>query len=405
MLRVPIGRRLVNQPPIVTPAFVRLWVAHFLQALGFSSMLLLPLYLDHLGASRAEIGAAMAAASVGGLAARPAVGWALDVLGRKPVLIVGTLVLFAGMASVGRIEQMGPMVFAMRILVGLGTGTLFTGYFTLAADLVPASRRTEGIALFGISGLAPLMVNPLRDVLALPPEDLRWFLPVVGLGTLASLLFLPGVPEGSPLTGEAREPFRWSAAWEALTRRRLVPVWSATIVFAAMVAVFMSFGTVAAETRNVPAPAAVWAAYSGGAVTVRLIGAALPDRLGAFRVGAVSLLLYSLGIAMAGGATTVGGFLLAGLLGGIGHGYCFQVLTGQVVTRAPLALRGVAMAAFTGLWEIARLACAPGFGALADALGDGAMLRVAGGCGVAGVGVWFVLERAFARPAEPTGGT
>ncbi|MCO4774165.1 MAG: MFS transporter [Deltaproteobacteria bacterium] len=386
----------MTQPPIVTPAFVRLWVAHFLQALGFSSMLLLPLYLDHLGASRAEIGAAMAAASFGGLAARPAVGWALDTLGRKPVLFAGTLVLFAGMASVGLIDRMGPLVFVMRILVGLGTGTLFTGYFTLAADLVPASRRTEGIALFGISGLAPLMVNPLRDLLALPPEDLRWFLPVVGCFILASLLFLPGVPEG-PRSADARAGFDWGAARKALQRRSLIPVWSATIVFAAMVSVFMSFVTVAAEARQIPAPAAVWAAYSGGAVAVRLVGASLPDRLGTFRVGAAALLCYSVGIALAGGAQTTTAFLVAGVLGGIGHGYCFPVLTGQVVTRSPLVLRGVAMAAFTGLWEIARLACAPGFGALADAVGDGAMLQTAGACGAVGVGVWWALERSMAE--------
>ena len=388
----------MNPPPIVTPAFVRLWVAHFLQALGFSSMLLLPIYLDHLGASRTEIGAAMAAASVGGLTARPLVGWALDVLGRKPVLIAGTLVLFAGMTSVAFIDAMGPMVFVMRVLVGLGTGALFTGYFTLAADLVPVSRRTEGIALFGISGLAPLMVAPLRDLLELPPEDLRWFLPAVGLAILASLFFLPGVPDDSGQNRKGREAFRWSDVRTALGKRSLLPVWTATAVFAGMVSVFMSFVTVAAEAREIPAPAAVWAAYSAGAVTVRLLGASLPERLGTFRVGAASLFCYAIGLILAGGATTTTGFIIAGVLGGFGHGYCFPVLTGQVVSRVPLALRGIAMAAFTGLWEVARLIGAPGFGALADRLGDGAMLRVAGTGGLAGVFLWFILERVCETP-------
>lgn len=387
--------------PVVTPAFVRLWLAHFLQALGFSSMLLLPVYLDYLGASRTEIGAAMAAASIGGLAARPAVGWALDVIGRKPVLIVGTLVLFLGMSSVALIDRMGPLVFVMRLLVGLGTGTLFTGYFTLAADLVPESRRTEGIALFGISGLAPLMVNPLRDLLAIPPQDLRWFLPIVGVAILGSLFFLPGVPDASRTERAHREPFTWAAASTALRQRALIPVWSATMVFAVLVAVFMSFVTVAADARQVAAPAAVWAAYAGGAVTVRLIGAAIPDRLGPFRVGAVSLLSYAAGLYVAAGAYSVPAFVLAGILGGIGHGYCFPVLTGQVVTRAPAALRGIAMAAFTGLWEIARLIGAPGFGALADHLGDGAMLRTASGFGVIGVIGWTLLEHSF-KPPKPT---
>lgn len=379
------------EPAVVTGPFVRLWIAHFLQALGFSSMLLLPLYLDHLGASRAEIGAIMASASIGGLAGRPLIGWGLDVVGRKPVLLLGTLVVVAGMALVAAIDTVGPLVYVMRILVGLGTGTLFTGYFTLAADLIPEQRRAEGIALFGISGLTPLLVNPLTDVLGIDPPQLRWFLPAIGLVILASLAFLPGVPDASR-TAE-RERFDVGKAIAALKARTLWPAWLATCVFASQVAVFMSFATVAAEARGIAAPATVWATYAGGAILVRLLGAKLPDRLGLFRVGSTSLLLYAAGLAVAADASTAGGFAFAGLLGGIGHGYCFPVLTSQVVNRSPMLLRGVAMATFTGLWELARLGVAPGFGAIADTLGDASMLRIAAGCGVVGVLAWGALER------------
>ena len=48
-------------------------------------------------------------------------------------------------------------------------------------------------------------------------------------------------------------------------------------------------------------------------------------------------------------AHTDQGFLIGGLLCGIGHGYCFPVLTSQVVTRAPDNMRGTALALFTGL--------------------------------------------------------
>ena len=376
---------------IVTGPFVRLWIAHFIQALGFSSMLLLPLYLDFLGASRAEIGAVMASASVGGLLARPLVGWALDTIGRKPVLVAGTLLLVGGMGLVAAVDAVGPMVYAMRILTGLGTGTLFTGYFTLAADLVPEERRAEGIALFGISGLTPLLVNPLTDLLGIDPPQLRWFLPCVGVFILASLFFLPGVPD-STSTGPPTA-FDWGLARRAMRDRALWPVWMATCVFAGLVAIFMSFVTVVAEDRGIPAPASVWATYAGGAILVRLVGARLPERLGLFRVGSTSLLLYACGVATAAIAHTPLAFAVAGLLGGIGHGYCFPVLTAQVVTRSPMVVRGIAMALFTGLWELARLLSAPSFGALADRLGDERMLQTAAACGLVGIGAWAALER------------
>ncbi len=56
---------------LFTRAFILLFIAHFIQAFGFSSLFLLPLYLDHLGASSSEIGAIMAGAAVGSLAVRP----------------------------------------------------------------------------------------------------------------------------------------------------------------------------------------------------------------------------------------------------------------------------------------------------------------------------------------------
>ncbi len=391
----------MTEPRILTRPFLLLVAAHALQALGFSSMLLLPLYLDHLGADRGQIGMVMAAASVGGLLGRPLVGWGLDVVGRRPVLFLGTLVLIVGMFLVALIDQLGWLVYLMRILVGLGSGALFTGYFTLAADIVPPSRRTEGIALFGVSGLLPLLINPFADQIGVEAPDLRWFFPAMGLCIAASLLLLPGVPE--PTGTRAPERVSLRSAFDALGRVRLAPVWTATVVFAGMVAVFMSFATVTAEARGAENPSTVWLTYALGAVLVRLIGARLPERLGPNRVGAAALLSYAASFLVLGSATSSLGFALAGALGGVGHGYCFPVLMSQVVTRSPDALRGVAVAAFTGLWGVCRLVAAPTFGEVADRWGDATMLYAAACFGLAGLAGWAILEQALGRRPEPGG--
>lgn len=385
--------------PIVTRSFALLFIGHLLQALAYSTMLLLPLYLEWLGASRSEIGAAMAAASVGGLAARPAVAWGLDAWGRRKVLVVGTLLLGAGMLSVGLVDRMGAGVYAMRILVGIGTGTLFTGYFTLAADLIPEERRTEGLALFGISGLMPLVVNAVAPGLGVSPPLLRWFYPCVGLAILCSLLPLAAVEE--PPSDKEREPFSWSAVRLALGARPLAPVWLATLVFAGMVAVFMAFATVAADARGLANPGMVWLTYALGALTVRLFGATLPDRVGPSRIAALSLVCYVLAFLLAADAEGYAGFGWAGLLAGIGHGYCFPVLSGQAVSRSPASLRGSAMSAFTGLWGLTRLLLAPAFGVLADARGDAVMLRGAALYGLVGLVLWVLLEARWGVPRGP----
>jgi MFS family permease len=295
------------------------------------------------------------------------------------------------------------MVFGVRILFGAGAGALFTGYFTLAADIVPASRRTEGLALFGISGLLPLLVNPFADQLGVEPSELRWFLPMVGGVVLTSLLFLPGVPEPPGVRAPGHVTF--AAVRKALGARRLLPVWAATALFSGLVAVFMAFVTVTAADRGVEHPATIWLTYAGGAVVVRLVGARLPEKIGPSKVAGAALLLYGIGLALAALATTAGGFAVAGLVAGLGHGYCFPVLTAQVVDRSPDALRGVAMATFTGLWELARLVMAPAFGKLADVTSDGTMLTTAAIGAVVGLVGWGALEiwlgREPAAASEP----
>lgn len=375
---------------LLTAPFLWLMAAHFLQALGFSSMILLPRYLDFLGATRTDIGAIMGAAAFGGLAVRPLVGWALDTVGRKPTLFAGTVVMSSAMWLVGSIDAVDWLPYLVRILFGVGVGACFTGYFTMAADVIPDSRRTEGLALFGVSGLLPLAVNPLSDRSGVAPGDVGDFLPWMGVAILCSILPLMAVPDRRSTT--ERPPFDVKAAFQALRARPLLPVWLADLVFSGLVAVFMAFAIVVAQDRGIPNPADVWFAYVAGAVSVRSLGAKLPEKIGLSRLLGPVLLCYVASVALIAVADSQWTMGFAGLLAGLGHGYSFPILSAQTVTRAPDALRGSAMAVFTGLWDVTKIIAAPLCGALGDRLGDTGMLQVVAGIGLFGVASWALLE-------------
>lgn len=379
---------------LVTRDFVVLVVAHFLQALGYASMLLLPLYLGHLQASRAQIGAIMATAAVAGLSTRPLVAWSLDRWGRKPTLLLGTVALSTGMGMLVFIDEIGPLIYLERVLVGLGIGALFSAYFTYAADLIPVSRRTEGLALFGISGLVPLLINPLADGMRIDAADLRWFLPLVGGVIMLSLVPLHMLPESKAVSLAARRPMR--EAFSELRRRSLWAPWLATVAFSALVAVFMTFATVAAAERAVAGAPRLWLSYAVGAVSVRLFGARLPDRVGPAKILAPALALYVGAVLLVADARSIEAFSLAALLAGIGHGYCFPVLTSQVVSRTPETFRGTVVATFTALWGLSELCVSPAFGRIADLYGDTVMFRVAAAGGAVSLVAWMLLE--FGNP-------
>lgn len=380
--------------PLLTRPFALLVAGHFLQALGYSSMLLLPLYLDHLGASNAQIGAIMGAGAMGGLLSRPVVGWALDTLGRRPTLVVGTAVLTLGMALVAAVTSTGPMAYVERVIFGAGQGALFTAYFTFAADLVPASRRTEGIALFGVSGLLPLLVNPLTEQVGVDPAQLRWFLPAVGCLVALSLPLVLALPR--PSRTQTGEPITLAAVLRSLRAPSVAPVWLATVIFSGVVATFMSFATVAAGRRGIPSPTTLWLGYPLAAASVRLLGARLPDRVGPANVVAPAMLAYGVALVLVAGATTLGDLLLAGLLAGLSHGYCFPVLVAQVVDRVPSTHRGSGVAMFTALWGVSEIVVSPLLGAFADAWGHAAMFALAATVATAAMALWAVLEHRLA---------
>ena len=332
----------------------------------------------------------MASASVGGLLSRPLVGAALDVFGRKSTLMVGHLMAVCGLVLVWFVVDISAMTWTMRILFGIGEGAMFAGYFTFAADLIPPSRRTEGIALFGVSGLLPLTVNPLATFIGVNPPDLRWFLPAIGVVVAAAALFL--IPIAEPAAKTKRSTLSWSDALHALRALSLWPVWLATIIFSGMVGLFMALSTVMAERIGVAFPTGLWLTYAGGAVGVRLLGARLPDRIGPRNMVVPSLGFYVTALFTAAAATDATGFLLAGLLAGFGHGYCFPVLTSQVIGRTPDAYRGSAMSLFTALWGLSTLVLNPMGGMIADAWGDGAMFTLAGAFAMVGMLMWVGME-------------
>lgn len=385
-------------PPLLTRPFALLTAGHFLQALGFSSFMLFPVLLSALDASRTEIGLVMATGSLAGLISRPLVGMSLDSAGRKPTLLVGTLLVAASMGSVAFIDGYGWVAYACRVLFGIGVGALFTGYMAFASDVVPAERRTEGLALFGVSGLLPLLVNPLSARIGFAGTELRWFLPAVAIFVLASLPLMFSVPE-KPRPA-VRVQRSWATTKAAMTAKPLWSVWLAAVVFSGLVSVFGAFVSVAATKRGVADPTLVWLTYPLCAAAVRVVGARLPDRLGPRNLVTPALTLYAFAYLLAAESTTMSGYLWAGALAGVAHGYGFPVLTTQVVGRIPAELRGSGLAVFTGLWGLSEIVFTPLFGAISDHFGDPVMFGAGAFATTLSIAAWARLEWKYGVPVN-----
>jgi len=375
--------------PVLTGPFLLSFAANFLQGLAFNLYLHLPGFLQRLGAGEIQIGVIFGVTAATAIAAKPAIGRVMDREGRRTVILAGGCLNVVVCALYLTINQVGPWLYVVRIGHGIAEAMLFAALFTHAADLLPLARRTEGIALFGVSGMLPMSLSGvLGDVILARADYASLFLTSLVFAIASLLLSLPlrdywSTREGQPTRG----------VLAAATQADLLPLWFMGGMFAtALAAQFTFLKTFIVETE-VGSMGLFFTAYSGAAVVLRLLFAWLPERVGPKRVLFPALAMLALGyvlLALATGPTAVAA---AGVLGGIGHGFTFPILSGLVVHRARPTERGAAMSIFTALFDGGVLVGGPTLGAVIHFAGYPVMFGTAAALVAAGAAVFALWDR------------
>lgn len=147
----------------------KLWNANYIKVMTTNFLLyfafylltpLLPLYLSEtFGATKDTIGIVLSGYTVAALIVRPFCGYVVDSFSRKKVLMLclsGFALFFAGYIAAGTI-----LMFAIcRTLHGGPFGAVTVANSTCAIDVLPSSRRNEGIGLYGLSNNFAMAIAP-----------------------------------------------------------------------------------------------------------------------------------------------------------------------------------------------------------------------------------------------------
>lgn len=178
------------KPNLWTRDFILLATANLLMAIAFYFMLpILPVYLsDKLNASKSEIGVILAFYTIATLFIRPFSGWALDSFGRKKIYL--TAYFLFSLFFIGYPIALSVYLFmGFRFLHGLTWGVLTTSSSTIAVDIIPPSRRGEGIGIFGLSMTIGMALGPMLAIFITGQSRyLLLFLSAIGI-SLIGLIF------------------------------------------------------------------------------------------------------------------------------------------------------------------------------------------------------------------------
>ena len=144
-----------------TPSFCVVVAGNFLLFFAFYLLLpVLPMYLDEaFAASRSTAGFILSSYTITALMIRPFAGYMVDTFPRKPLLLICYfvfLLFFGGYLLAGTL-----LLFAIiRAGHGVAFGLLTVSNSTVAIDVMPSSRRGEGIGYYGVSNNLAMAVGP-----------------------------------------------------------------------------------------------------------------------------------------------------------------------------------------------------------------------------------------------------
>ena len=141
--------------------YCKVMVANFSLFFAFYVLTpLLPLYLsEHFGATKDIIGLVLSGYTITALLFRPFSGYMVDSFPRKTVMMVcfgAFSIFFAGYLAAGTLL----MFTIVRTLHGGPFGALTVSNSTVAIDVLPSSRRTEGIGYYGMSNNLAMAIAP-----------------------------------------------------------------------------------------------------------------------------------------------------------------------------------------------------------------------------------------------------
>lgn len=374
--------------------YIKVWSANFM--IFFSFMIvtpLLPLYLsEEFGADKDTIGLVLSGYTLAALLVRPFSGYLVDSFPRKIVLLASYFLFFAMFA--GYLVAGTLSLFALvRTLHGGPMGAVTVANSTCAIDVLPASRRAEGIGYYGLSNNVATSIAPTVGLLLYDYFTGGYHLiftvalAVAGIGlfinSLVHFMQKDIVPNKSPLS---------------LDRFFLLKGWIESIVVVCFASSYGVLSTYLAiygkEELGMTAGSGLWFfILSAGLIMSRLVGARSLREGKIVENASHGIALSLFGYLLFAAVHNAVGFYGAALIIGLGNGHLWPAMQTMFINLAHSNQRGTANSTMLTSWDAGMGIGVIGGGVLAEYCGYSAAFWAAWFINVAAVLLFFGVAR------------
>ncbi|MCX6271840.1 MAG: MFS transporter [Bacteroidetes bacterium] len=328
------------------PVKARLWTRNFI-LLSFANFLMftafyflvpiLPIYVvEVLKGKNSLVGLILASYTLAALIIRPFTGVTIDALGRRLIFLV-SFIIFTLLFNLYIVATSVALLLALRFMHGFAWGVTSTAGNTLIVDMVPPSRRGEGIGIFGLSFTLAMAVGPLLGMLILNQNHysllfFSGFLLSLAGWILATQARYPGYV---PLNGG-------KVKLKGLLEKKAVPVSLNLLTLNITYGGLISFITLYGKEIGIKNPGLFFFLYAIGVSVSRSSAGRIFDKKGPATLVGVGNVIVATGFILLASWKSVPGYFIAALLLGFGGGVIMPTFQAMVNNMIEPYRRGAA---------------------------------------------------------------
>ncbi|MTJ14037.1 MFS transporter [Anabaena sp. UHCC 0187] len=345
---------------------------------GLASLLpTLPLYIEHIGATKQEIGIVMGSFAIGMLLFRPSMGALADIRGRKIVLLIGMSV--AAIAPLGYlfVKSIIPLM-VIRAFHGISIAAFATAYIALVSDLAPEHRRGEVVGYMSLVsplgvGIGPAIGGFLQATVGYTPL----FLSSAALCSLGLLCIIPIV---NPPIIKKPNNSKNDNFWQILKSPRVRIPAIVLLLSGLTLGSLHTFISLFIKSTGVDLnPGFFFTAAAVSSFSCRLFTGKASDQYGRGLFVTMSLIAYTLSIICIWQANNSFMFLLGAFMEGAASGTLIPMISVLMTDRALPHERGRIFGASLMGFDIGLAMAGPIFGTFAETLGYRSMFGLTTG--------------------------
>lgn len=322
---------LEKKEPIWTKPFVSLFFTNISVFIVFYGLVTtLPLYaIGVLNRTDEEAGLLMTVFLLSAIVVRPFTGKILDIAGKRKMLWIG-LALYLICTVLYYFIQPFAGLLVLRFVQGIWFSIITTATLSIAADIVPLTRRGAGLGYFSMSTNLAVVLGPLIALAVIQSYSFDVLFVVLSILMIVGVLTSLSAPAGViPVKNDVKSKLSFGDLFE----KRAVPVAFLGSLIALSYASVLSYLSIYAQEKGLLALASsFFLVFAAVMLLTRPFTGRLFDEKGPQYVIIPGFVFFAIGLVLLANMDSAISFLIAGAFVGFGYGALvpsFQTLAVQ----------------------------------------------------------------------------